>query len=85
MPRAELYALRAVLPLVLPPAIIYMHQENHVKPIKKGKAWCTQALRPHADLWEAIWFNLEYIGVLRSQIAIVYTPGHAKEKPTETA
>ena len=79
VPRAELYALRAVLGLVLPPATIWMDHENHVRAIRKGKAWCTSPVRLHADLWKVIWEKFEDIGGLGESLVVKYTPAHTKE------
>eukprot|EP00973_Karenia_brevis_P045411 6290497-Karenia_brevis.AAC.1 len=64
VPRAELYALRAVLPWVITPVVIWMDHKNHVDAIKKGRAWCTSPHRPHADLWRKIWNIIDDIGGL---------------------
>ena len=85
VPRAELYAPRATLPMIMKPARIFLDHENHVKAIKKGKAWCTSPMRPHVDLWEQIWWNIEEQGGLVRDLRILYTPAHTKERPGESA
>ena len=63
IPRAELYAIRAVVPMILPPATVHVDHKNHVDANLRGRAWRTTAKRPNADLWRAIWFHLEDVGV----------------------
>eukprot|EP00973_Karenia_brevis_P038007 5240669-Karenia_brevis.AAC.1 len=84
VPRAELYALRAVLPWVIPPATIWMDHINHVRAIRKGRAWCTSPYRPHADLWRTVWNLIDDIGGLGGHLRIEYTPAHAKASSVES-
>jgi len=84
VPRAELYSLRAVLPMVLPPATVWMDHANHVDAIQKGRAWCTNPLRPNADLWRIVWDCIDDIGgIAEGVLQVKYTPAHTKEKPGE--
>ena len=85
VPRAELYALRAVLPTVVKPAHIWMDHENHIKAIAKGRAWCTSAKRPNADLWRIVWWNIAELGGVDEGLRFSYTPAHTVARPGEPA
>eukprot|EP00972_Heterocapsa_arctica_P087454 12897507-Heterocapsa_arctica.AAC.1 len=62
VPRAELYSLRAVLPMVIPPAAMWMDHANHVNAILKGRRWCCNPLKPNVDLLKTIWDSIDDIG-----------------------
>eukprot|EP00973_Karenia_brevis_P085074 11808315-Karenia_brevis.AAC.1 len=62
VPRAELYALRAAMPLLMPPVRIWMDHANHVRAIQKGRRWCLAPMRPHVDLWQHIWRHIDEMG-----------------------
>ena len=59
--RAELYAVLSVLRLAPPPLVIHNHLAL-VEAIQRGRHWCVQSRRPHADLWRAVWHYLDELG-----------------------
>ena len=78
VPRAELYAIRVALALVVKPARIFTDHQNHVRGFRKGPKWCTDPLRAHVDLWEQIWLSVSELGGLDDELVIEYTPAHRK-------
>ena len=62
--------------MAIPPLTIYIDNAGVVNGCSRGKAWCTAAARPAADLWRQVWRRMEDIG---SGITILKCKGHATE------
>ncbi len=74
--RAELWALKHVLTQLMPPAILWSDCAAVVRGIDRGQRWCTSSRREGADIWKAIWQNMEDIGL---GVRVVKVKGHAKQ------
>ena len=57
--RAELWAFHQALCCVLPPAVIHTDHLGIVQGLTKGKQWCNDGRRAHADIWRMVWWQLE--------------------------
>ena len=75
-PRAELFAVCEALRVAVLPCKIHTDHRLIVKGLARGRAWCTAATRPNADLWRLLWFRLDDHGGLGADLSIVWVPGH---------
>jgi ribonuclease HI len=57
--RAELWAFHQALCCVLPPAVIHTDHLGIEQGLTKGKQWCNDGRRAHADIWRMVWWQLE--------------------------
>ena len=57
--RAEIFALLQILMRCQAPLSVGIDNSTVVKGIRRGRAWCTSAKRPHADLWLKVWNILD--------------------------
>ena len=60
--RAEMSAYLKHLRHALPPMQPVTDHLAIVRGIQRGLAWCTDARRPHADVWRLIWDAWEDLG-----------------------
>jgi hypothetical protein len=56
---AELWAFHQALCCILPPAVVHTDHLGIVQGLAKGKKWCTDGRRAHADIWRQVWWQLD--------------------------
>ncbi len=78
--RAELWALWRVLLRAIPPLRIFIDNAAVVEGVGRGRLWCCQANRPHADVWRSIWRILEDIGMGPGGVEVVKCRSHTTQK-----
>jgi hypothetical protein len=56
--RAELWAFHQALCCILPPAVVHTDHMGIIQGLTKGRKWCTDGRRAHADIWRKVWWQL---------------------------
>jgi len=75
--RAELWALRQALAHAGAGALVlHTDHEGLVTALERGRAWCTGARRPHADVWREVWRLLEDMGGLGDHLGVRHVRAH---------
>ncbi len=55
---------------------VHIDNETVVKGVARGKRWCCQARRPHADVWRRIWHILDDVGVGPAGVEVLKCRSH---------
>ena len=74
---AEVYAACVAIKLAMGEIFIYSDSAFFVNGWQRGKAWCTSAVRIHADVWRQLWSAAEDYGI--GLINVVKVKGHATQ------
>ncbi len=78
--RAEMCALLTLLQHSLPPVEVHTDHEAIPKALAKGRQWCVQAGRPHADIWRRIWDCWEDVGGFKAGKVVLHVKAHRSQR-----
>ena len=74
--KAELWGLLLALRFAVGQLTVRPDCSVLVKGVAKGRKWCTAWNRPHAEVWQRIWWALDDIGT--RNVEVEWTKGHVK-------
>eukprot|EP00959_Pyramimonas_sp_CCMP1952_P377124 7899044-Pyramimonas_sp.AAC.1 len=53
-----MYGLMKTLERAAPPLRVGIDNSTVIRGLRRGRRWCCSPKRPHADLWDRVWFLL---------------------------
>ena len=71
----------------MPPLVFYTDRQGILDGISKGRRWCCNGERSHADVWRSIWHRLDQYGLGFEGIMVQKVKAHVtmKAKRNKTA
>ena len=82
--RAELYAVLMAMRNCTPPLRVHTDCALILRGVEAGCKWCCHSLRPHADMWRAIWDKINDIGLGSDGVSFYKIAAHVtKSKRAE--